>query len=377
MQIHKINSEQVALREKFRAYYNQNLIHDYEELEPARKKHLSTFFLWLVIFTFLGLLLFRGCAGGHICFDNADNDLMEILTSVYLVAAGYFLSSPFRRYKEETKDKVMNKVLSFFGTFTYSNNTGGSVSEAIIKKSGLIGEYTERNFDDYFSGTYKDIAITVSEQKIKRVTGSGKNRRSVALFKGIFILLDMPKKFTGKTVAHAKGMNWLEISRSFGVIVSVLGILVIFAISFFPFFSHPELFKEYCSAFFFSLFFGLFCLFIITFPFFRKTNKSMQAVYLEDIIFGKHWNVKATDQVEARYVLTTALMERMLEIKRRFSGKKIEFSFFGNQVLIAVHTGKDMFETTSLFIPALSYHKVQEVISQFGCIFATAELLHK
>lgn len=56
--------------------------------------------------------------------------------------------------------------------------------------------------------------------------------------------------------------------------------------------------------------------------------KSMQQnVKLEDPVFEREWEVYATDQIEARYILTPALMERMLEIKRRFGGKSIEFSF--------------------------------------------------
>jgi tRNA threonylcarbamoyl adenosine modification protein YeaZ len=98
-------------------------------------------------------------------------------------------------------------------------------------------------------------------------------------------------------------------------------------------------------------------------------------VKLEDVVFSKKWKVYATDQIEARYLLTTAFMERILEVKRRFKGKDIEFSFFDNKLFIAVHTSKDLFETTSLFKSALSYHRMQNVVYQFYSVFSIIDLL--
>ena len=112
----------------------------------------------------------------------------------------------------------------------------------------------------------------------------------------------------------------------------------------------------------------------VTASFFFKS--SLERVQLEDPVFEREWEVYAEDQVEARYLLTPALMERMLEIKRRFFGQRIEFSFFNNRVMIAVHTGQDMFETTSLFLPAPFYGKMREVVAQLYSVFAAADLIN-
>jgi hypothetical protein len=68
-------------------------------------------------------------------------------------------------------------------------------------------------------------------------------------------------------------------------------------------------------------------------------------------------------------------MERILEVKRRFKGKSIEFSFFDNKLFIAISTNKDMFETTSLFNSALRYDRIQNVVYQFYSIFSIIDLL--
>jgi len=54
--------------------------------------------------------------------------------------------------------------------------------------------------------------------------------------------------------------------------------------------------------------------------------------------------------------------------------RKFRF-FWDKEMLIAIHTGKDMFEMTSLFTPALDYKKVQEVICQIYSIFEVIDVL--
>ena len=65
----------------------------------------------------------------------------------------------------------------------------------------------------------------------------------------------------------------------------------------------------------------------------------------------------------------------MLNIKKMFHGKHIDFSFFDDKLLIAVHTQKYLFETTSLLTSTLRYTKVREVVNQLYSIFAIIDIL--
>ena len=107
----------------------------------------------------------------------------------------------------------------------------------------------------------------------------------------------------------------------------------------------------------------------------QQQEIKMANVKLEDCVFEKKFEVFSTDQVEARYLLTTAFMERILEVKKRFHGKKIQLSFFDNKLLIAVDTSKDMFETTSLFGTTARYGRMRDVVGQFHSIFSVIDLL--
>ena len=68
-----------------------------------------------------------------------------------------------------------------------------------------------------------------------------------------------------------------------------------------------------------------------------------ELVKLEDPEFEREFVVYGDDQVEARYILTPALMQRLLEFKRK-AGRRVHFSFALSSVYIAIETRKDMFE---------------------------------
>jgi hypothetical protein len=93
---------------------------------------------------------------------------------------------------------VMGKIISFFGDMEYGKNR---ITDKDIEESELIGYYTNSDIDDSFFGKYNDVAIKVSEQKLIRK--SGKNS-VVTVFKGIFVVLDFDKKFSGKTLVINK-----------------------------------------------------------------------------------------------------------------------------------------------------------------------------
>ena len=92
-----------------------------------------------------------------------------------------------------------------------------------------------------------------------------------------------------------------------------------------------------------------------------------ELVKLEDPRFENEFVVYADDQVEARYILTPAFMERLLEFKRK-TGKQCWFSFVGSNIYIAVDTDRDMFDVglaRSLLDPAVIQEQLRDL--QFVC----------
>ena len=74
------------------------------------------------------------------------------------------------------------------------------------------------------------------------------------------------------------------------------------------------------------------------------TSDMGEQVKLEDPEFMKMYRVYAHDQVEARYILTPSLMERLKELAKRTKGTFL-VAFYNNKITVANHSGTNNFET--------------------------------
>lgn len=80
-----------------------------------------------------------------------------------------------------------------------------------------------------------------------------------------------------------------------------------------------------------------------------KFNRSkFEEVKLEDPEFMQKYVVYSDNQVEARYVLTTAFIERFLKMKVAFKAKYIRAAFKDGKITIAINAGRDLFQMANL-----------------------------
>lgn len=94
-------------------------------------------------------------------------------------------------------------------------------------------------------------------------------------------------------------------------------------------------------------------------------SKGMKLVKMEHVPFEEAYSVYATDENEARYLLSIKLIEKIAELKNIFF-QELSFSFVNNKVFIAIATDKDLF-APHLF-GALDNKKYLE--TQFGYLYA-------
>lgn len=363
----KINKNLAATQEQFWKYYNSNLREIYQQLEPIRQKHLSAFIRRLSFFICVSAFVYALCRFDFIPENiyNSEGFFKTVIFIglIYLCYTFY----PFQQYCDKTKSMVMKKLLSFWGNFNYYNNRY-TLFPNDIQKSELFTCYNRSDVDDTFAGKYKNTSISVSEHKLY-LHG---NRGDVNTFKGVLILLKFNKHFTGKTVVRSK-FRWINIFWDNPLLVFLFG----FPLTAVAFISVKTFDLEFALRFF-GVIAGVVCLctaLVYLFYSFKNRKKAKKQIILEGISFLRQWNVTATDQIKARYILTPSFMEKMLNIKKLFHGKHIDFSFFDDKLLIAVHTQKDLFETTSLLTSALRYTKVREVVNQLYSIFSIIDIL--
>ena len=88
-------------------------------------------------------------------------------------------------------------------------------------------------------------------------------------------------------------------------------------------------------------------------------------VKLEDPRFNNLFQVKSSDQVEARYILTPSLMERMVELRDKF--KSVDLSFSGSRVNLAIPLPYNLFDP-NLKVPLTDQSHVESLSSSLDLI---------
>lgn len=72
-------------------------------------------------------------------------------------------------------------------------------------------------------------------------------------------------------------------------------------------------------------------------------DNKYESVNLESVAFMNKYRVFSTDQIEARYLLTAAMIDRLEKLKIAFHSNYIRASFKDDKLILAIDTGRDMF----------------------------------
>ena len=160
----------------------------------------------------------------------------------------------------------------------------------------------------------------------KQVTYDSKgNRREtwVTIFKGLLFIADFNKNFHGKTVVLPDTLQWL----------GGLG------------------------------------------TWFQRMNWSAgDLVKLENVTFEKYFAVYSNDQTEARYILSTTLMERIVKFREQF-GKGLYMSFVNSNVNVALPITANLFEP-KVFSSALKTDYLQQYFTYLSLVASIVDELN-
>ena len=307
----KQTPEYAELKQKFDVYYENKLRPILEKSDKTRRKYVAAFMLLLLMaVVFYPLLLYYMFTG--VLHGSSTGIVLALSAGVIMLACG-----PLYYCRKKVKPQIMPDFANFFGTFTYAYE--GTIQDGILRQSNLFGKYNKNVGDDYFSGIYDSVRISIAEEKLQNIKRDFRNFEvKQNVFGGICILFEMNKRFKGRTV----------VLKDRGAIGNAM-------------------------------------------------NKipGLQNVKLEDSKFEKFFEVYSDDQVEARYLLTTGFMERMLRLRDLYGGKSIQFCFDNNTLLLAIPTNQNMFEANSFFRTNTDKKKIDLVFEQFYTVFSIVGLL--
>ena len=82
-----------------------------------------------------------------------------------------------------------------------------------------------------------------------------------------------------------------------------------------------------------------------------RKRENFEDVKLESNEWQKRFKAYTTNQVDARYLLTPAFMQRFLNLTTAFGTNKAKCSFYDDKIMIAISTRRNLFEVGNLFTP--------------------------
>jgi hypothetical protein len=98
-------------------------------------------------------------------------------------------------------------------------------------------------------------------------------------------------------------------------------------------------------------------------------------VKLEDPNFENMFEVYSKDQIEARYLLTTSFMERLLNLSESFKGQSIECSFYDNKLLMMISIKDNLFEPGSIYDSEDFVDDAKSLLKEMNMIFQIIDIL--
>lgn len=288
--------------EAFRKFYEAELAGSLDEIRRIRTQHARSSkrvaFVILIIFLILGVLLFAA---------PEDFSLLVLLGLGGCVVAWIIcLFCYFGGGKEKRafKEIVVPQIIKFFDP-SLEFHPDRMVPSKLYDLSGLFAqEWDDYDGEDFVSGFCKGVEVMFSELKTEYETEStddegNTTRTTHTIFDGVFFVADFHKDFKRRTYVL------------------------------------PDVAEKY-----FGKLLG---------GFFQKCNvfQSGKLIKLENVEFEKEFAVYADDPVEARYILSPLLMERLLVLRKRFACP-LQIAFVDSCMFIAISTKEDFFELSSL-----------------------------
>jgi Protein of unknown function (DUF3137) len=284
----------------FDALYTARIEPELVKREAERKGAMKTFVLALaagLVLVFIEYRLFASGAGPH----NPGPTLI-IFTMIAAAVIGYL---PLAGVAKRAKVSVLEALCGPIG-ITYRADGPDPDSFATYRSLHLLPSYSDKAFQDFFSGRRSQVDFSLCEASLHE--GSGKNRHVV--FQGQLFRLVTPRRLASQTVV-LRNSGWMN--------------------------------RFECPS-------------------------GLQPVGLEDPNFNKAFCVFGSDQVEAREILTPTFMQRLTDLETAYRGQHIRCAFSETELLIALEA-PNRFEIGNMFSSLVERSRVETIARNLEQVF--------
>lgn len=303
---------------ELKKFYENELVADIKALEEERKKIAKKVVFYNIIFSISLFISF---------FIFAVLFVFAFLLFIGIIFLWVFLCfKTTKGYKSNFKSMVIERIIKFIDeNLNYS--PAQCIPQSLYMSSRLFLKTPDKYFgDDYVYGKIDKTQLEFSELHTQYVTRDSKGRTtSHTIFKGVFFVSNFNKNFKGITMVLPDTAQ-----KMFG---NVFGNI------------------------------------------FQSWNKFRgELIKMDDPEFEKLFVVYGSDQIEARYILSTSLMRRILDYKNKIK-KNIYLSFIDNKLFFAISYYKNLFEP-KLFKTLLDFNLIKEYYEDLELTISIVEELN-
>lgn len=279
--------------------------------------------------------------------------ILLVMTVVVPIWLAYFFIN--HSFTNKIKKECMPKILKNFKNIKWLKQEPIITSDE-IQDSELFGVFNTRINDDGFSGKYKDTKFKVQEINLINQTGTGKNKMIWTVFDGVIIIVDSNKVIKNKTIVTTK--NDIN-TRNSNPLLWISILLVIFG----TYLIYGKTIAIIAAVFIIGL--------VILYSMHeKKTKEQLSKITLEDPEFNKRYNMYSSDQIEGRYLVTTAFMERFKNIHTAFGSNKAKCAFLNDKIMFSISTTKNLFELGNIFTPLGNKRQINIFLEELASIYA-------
>ncbi len=296
----------------FDRYFAEELKPVLDGLEAERPRALRSFYIFAA-----GAALLCAVGAYFILLRRLAGPESMILVGMAGLGLGYWGYRPLAALRQKTKVAVMHHLCEYLG-LVYRPRPA-NVSLRRHRDLSLIPSYDESRLEDQIDGKIGAVDFNLFEAKLIAISRDSKGRtRRTTVFRGLLAEFDFHKQFTGTTIIT----------------------------------------RDYTA---FGNFFG-------------GLGKSGERVRLEDPVFESLFEVYATDQVEARYLLTPGFMERIRHLSARVGRGNLQLAFDRGNLLLAIKKNKNSFEGGSAFSSFADVRHIRHTIEELALIY---DIVHR
>ena len=297
----------------FQRFYERDLKAELFALERERPAKLKAFYL------ISGAAVAAGLTAALILLTMTQiNPQFLLVIGIIVIWAGFMAYRPLRKLQQDAKIRTMTSLCRFLG-LSYRLQPK-NVSLGRLGELDLIPSYNEKKLEDQISGDVRGVGFDLFEAKLIRKTRDSKGRtRRTTVFRGLLCEFDFHKNFAGTTIItrdHTKFGN-----------------------------------------------------------FFAKYGKMGERIKLEDPEFERMFEVYGTDQVESRYLLTPAFMERTRRLNHMVGAGNLQLAFDKGRLLLAIKKSGGSFEGGSAFSNLTDITRIEKTIQELTLIYDVVEKL--